>query len=319
MNSDVYIQGGYQSADVILTDLTTGQPVPLGGAPSGSTLLKPNTNYGFSAQVHNESNQDVNDLKITFWAIDGGVGTNGIMVGTPQTVAINKFSSPPPFAASAPFKSAPLNNHICAVVSIYNPAALGDPANGCAVDATTALQIPDPVTPTGHACSAWRNTDSMTGFSNAPFVLELGAKELPFPQPNNIALQVQPVLVPFNWEKQAKVKEIKKTLGFFGAENTIPLYLHPSVMKTFKPINLKAKIEVALGGKMEAKENGKWYLTPSREEKSISFKVSGQIPEDAKVGDIVLVKVTAHHPKSEKWQAKSVEFLEFIHIIEKTK
>ena len=58
-------------ADVILTDLTTNLPVPLGGAPGGpwDTQLKPSTNYGFSAVVHNDADTPATGVKVTFWSI----------------------------------------------------------------------------------------------------------------------------------------------------------------------------------------------------------------------------------------------------------
>ncbi len=133
----VYILGGYQSPDIILTDLTTNEPVPIGGEPGGrwDTLLAPSTNYGFSANVNNTGPTDVNGVVVSFWSIPGGVGTNGTMVGTPQTVNI-PANSQATVNASAPFTSAPSGEHLCAVVSIYSPTT------GCTVDATTALEIP---------------------------------------------------------------------------------------------------------------------------------------------------------------------------------
>src|SRR6185295_5219067 len=135
----VYILGGYQSPDIILTDLATSQPVPIGGKPGGpwDTVLKPSTNYGLAANVHNDGPTAANGVVVTFWAIPGGLGTNGSMVGTPQTVNIPAHSTLT-VPASAQFKSAAVGGHMCAVVSLYSPST------ACAVNATTALDIPNP-------------------------------------------------------------------------------------------------------------------------------------------------------------------------------
>ena len=310
--SSVYISGGYQSADIILTDLTTHQPVPLGGAPGGpwDTLLEPSTNYGLSAVVHNDSATAADNVQVTFWAIPGGVGTNGSMVGVPQTVSIPAYSSvtvPSP----TPFTSAPPGQHLCAVVSLYSAST------GCATDATTALEIPDPGVAGSHSCSAWRNTDSMLVGLKSRFGFTLGLGILPIELREPILLQIDHVHVPFKWSQRAKVKEIEDILRFVGAESNIPLYLLPDLYRTLSSIPLKTTVRVQAGGKIEERGAGKWRLLPSGRKENTSFEISGEIPASAKAGDIVLVKVVANYPRMEERAARSVEFLEVIHVTDK--
>ncbi len=308
----VYISGGYQSPDIIITDPTTHLPVPIGGVPGGrwDTLLKPSTNYGFSAVVHNNSHVAANNVLVTFWAIPGGVGTNGSMVGAPQTVATIPAYSSVTVNASAPFTSAPPLEHLCAVVSIYSNAT------GCKVDATTALQIPDPGEAGTYACSAWRNTDSMLA-AKGSFKFQLGLGELAFEITEPIVLQFQPVHVPNNWTQIPRVREITDMLRAVGVANNVPLYLLPEITKLLPSMHLKTKVAATHGGKIEEISADKWHLIPSRREEKVSFEVTGEIPADVKVGDIVLMNITAQYPKTRDRAARAVNFLEVIHVTDK--
>lgn len=306
----VYISGGYQSPDIVLTDLTTGNPVPIGGAPGGpwDTLLKPNTNYGFSAVVHNDSDVPANDIVVTFWAIPGGVGTNGNMVGSPQMVAtIPAFSS---VTVNSPtdFTSAPVGDHLCAVVSIYSSATR------CTVNATTALQIPDPGQPGAHACSAWRNTDSTLAAPGSRFSFPLGLGRVVMKQPEPIVLKFNPIHIPVKWAQNEKVRELEKVLNFVGAKNSIPLYLLPEIKRKFTPLPLKTRLAVKDGAKIEEKGPNQWHILPNSGEQDISFEVTGEIPANAKPGDVVLMNITAQYPNAGKGPARSIDFLEVIHV-----
>ena len=224
----VYILGGYQSPDVIITDLSTNTPVPIGGAPGEhwDTLLEPSTDYGFAAHVHNDSPATVNDVVVSFWAIPGGVGTNGTMVGAPQTVSIPAHSTVT-VNTSAPFESAPAGQHMCAVVSIYSPTT------GCDIDATNALEIPDPGYSMTHGCSAWRNTDSMFAFPGGPFKLPLGFGKLRARLTEPIVLRIHPVHVPVDWRGAAGARAIEDMLQAVGATSNIPRIYCPSSRAPF--------------------------------------------------------------------------------------
>jgi len=306
----VYISGGYQSPDIILTNLVTSTPVPIGGAPGGpwDTLLRPNTNYGFSAVVHNDSNVPANDIVVTFWAIPGGVGTSGSMVGSPQMVATIPPYSSVRVDSPTPFTSAPLGDHLCAVVSIYSAATR------CLVDAATALEIPDPGLPGTHACSAWRNTDSAMVAPGAGFSFILGLGEVLTRLPEPVQLQFTNIHVPARWTEIAKVREIEHILNFTGAMNDYPLYLLPEIKSYFRPVNLKTKIAGIKGGKIEEREGCRWHVLPNGNKEAVSFEVKGEIPSSAKKGDIILVNATAKYPKNGKRAARTIDFLEVIHI-----
>jgi hypothetical protein len=194
--------------------------------------------------VHNDSATAANNVEVRFWAMPGGVGLNGNMIGVPQVVSI------PPYGtvnvkASADFMSAAPGRHQCAVVSLYNPAS------GCTIQATTAQQIPDPGVGGYHSCSAWRNTDSMIAIRQGPFGFVLGFG-IPEKSGEPIVVKFHPVHVPAGWAQMDKVREINKVLGFVGAKNIYPLYLLPEINKNFAPAAITTKLARREGRKLVA-------------------------------------------------------------------
>jgi kumamolisin len=305
---DAYISGGYQSPDIILTDVITLAPVPVGGVPGGlfDTLLAPNTGYGFSANVHNDSATAANNVEVRFWAMPGGVGLNGNMIGVPQVVSI------PPYGtvnvkASADFMSAAPGRHQCAVVSLYNPAS------GCTIQATTAQQIPDPGVGGYHSCSAWRNTDSMIAIRQGPFGFVLGFG-IPEKSGEPIVVKFHPVHVPAGWAQMDKVREINKVLGFVGAKNIYPLYLLPEINKNFAPAAITTKLASPVGARIEEKGANLWHVFAEGDGTDVSLEVTGDVPQHARKGDILLMYVAANYPRVAGRGPRLVEFLEVIHI-----
>jgi hypothetical protein len=308
----VYILGGYQSPDIIITDLTNQQPVPIGGQPGGrwDTLLEPSTNYGFSANVHNDSSTTATGVVVSFWAIPGGVGTNGTMVGVPQTVNIPAHSTVN-VPASAPFVSASPGDHLCAVVSIYSPTT------GCDTDATTALDIPNPGYSDTHQCSAWRNTDSMLVFKRGPFGFHLGLGVIPFHLEEPVLLEINAKHVPSTWTKTPAAVGIANTLRAVGAKSNVPLYLLPSLRQGFATVPVKPSVKAKRGLEVKEREPGVWLLKPHEKAEPISLEISGEVPASAEVGDVLLVNVTATYPRIKGRAAGTVEFLEFVFVTDK--
>jgi hypothetical protein len=319
----VYITGGYQSPDIIITNNNPLNgplgPVQLGGTMPGGrwdTLLQPNARYALSAVVHNDSDTDAVGVQVSFWEFPGGVAASGTPVGVPQTLTVSALSNVT-VNASADFVSAPAGEHLCAVVSLY----WNNAATGCNTDATTALEITDPGLPGTHRCSAWRNTDSMgimqmrRGFP-MPFKFALGTGKLPAGIKEPILLHVAPFHVPADWAQKTKVKTPKDKRNAAGNEPEVPAYLLPNVYGKFPSIELKTKVTAKEGGRIKEMETGKWDLVPEGKEANASFEITGEIPASAKSGDIVLVKVTAMYSDIGRRAARSVEFLEVIHIAE---
>jgi hypothetical protein len=308
----VYILGGYQSPDVILTDLSTGQPVPIGGRPSGpwDTQLAPSTNYGFSANVHNDGSTPANGVVVTFWAIPGGVGTSGSMVGAPQTVNIPARSTLT-VNASAPFTSAPSGGHLCAVVSLYSPAT------GCTVDATTATQIPNPGYSLTHECSAWRNTDSMFALVGGGFRFGLGLGTLPYRLERPIILAITARHVPAQIEKTPALTKVADTLRAVGAKSNQALYLLPGVLQAMGTVDLRHTVKAVHGVEVKPGENGEWLVLPEREHEKAQLEITGHVPATVKEGDVLLVRVSANYPRVVRHAARTVEFLEFVYVTDK--
>jgi hypothetical protein len=305
----VYILGGYQSPDIILTNLSTNEPVPIGGQPGGrwDTVLEPSTNYGFSANVHNDGPSEANGVVVTFWAIPGGVGTNGSMVGTPQTVNISAHSTVT-VNASAPFTSAPLDAHLCAVVSLYSPSS------GCAVDATSALQIPNPGYSMTHQCSAWRNTDSMFAIVGGTFHLGLGLGKLPIHLDEPIILGMNTKHVPLEILNTPTMAKIADTLQAVGAKSNQPLYMLPDVLQSLKAVDLRQTVKGVHGIEVKPGKNGEWLLLPHRGHEKTQVEITGHVPARAKKGDVLLMNVSVHYPRIKNDAARTVEFLEFVYV-----
>jgi kumamolisin len=308
----VYILGGYQSPDIILTDLSTNQPVPISGQPGGrwDTLLEPSTNYGFSANVHNDGPTEANGVVVAFWAIPGGVGTNGSMVGTPQTVNIAADSTVT-VNASAPFTSAPSGGHLCAVVSLYSPST------GCAVDATSALEIPNPGYSMTHQCSAWRNTDSMFAPMGAKFHFGLGLGKLPIHFEEPIVLGINTKHVPVEILNTPTVAKIADTLRAVGAKSNQPLYLLPGVLQSVETVDLRQTVKGLHGIDVKPGEKGEWLLLAHRGHEKTQLEITGQVPATANKGDVLLVHVSAKYPRIKGRAARTVEFLEFVYVTDK--
>jgi hypothetical protein len=306
----VFISGGYYSSDVILTDLTTNKDIPVGGAPlrPGDTLLQPNTNYGFSARIHNESHLEADNVIVTFWDFEGGLGLGGAMVGAPQTVNIPPFNSVI-VHASAPFVSAPSGEHKCAVVSIFSSST------GCATNAANFSQIPNPGRIGEHRCSAWRNTDSMYVSKKAKFKVMLGlGKPLAYVPTlkDPIELQVTPILVPANWQQHGVVREVSNLLTLSGAQASVPAYLLPELFETWPAVDVKVQLTTNRGGELQQK-GAMWQFHPRGTEPA-SFYISGELPSQVKVGDILLLKVSAAYPKMAERTARTAQFLEVMYV-----
>jgi hypothetical protein len=308
----VYIMGGYQSPDIILTDLSNNQAIPIGGLPGGrwDTLLAPSTDYGFSANVHNDSSTTAGNVVVSFWAIPGGVGTNGSMVGTPQTVSIAAHSTLN-VKASAHFTSAPEGDHLCAVVSLYNPST------GCSVDAMTALEIPNPGYSDTHQCSAWRNTDSMFGVMGSGFRFGVGLGNLPFRFEEPIILKLTTTHIPATVLRDPVINDLQNTLRALGATPNLPVYLLPGFEREFAAVDLKPKLSPTKGLRLEERLPGEWHLFPHGEDRAAALEIQGEVPASAKAGDVMLVNVTAQYPAFERHAARQVGFLEFVHVVEK--
>jgi hypothetical protein len=327
-----YVYGGYQSADIIITNLTTsttgtaGTPVPLGGTPSTTTwdtLLVPNLPYGFQATIHNGSSVDEAYIdSVSFWAVPGGLGTAG---GTLLATFSPATTIPPGGSITVPDSYSNIQfvnpgSHMCAVISIFSESS-GCSFNGAPNPSTgtdpLSQNIPDPGATNSHSCSAWRNTDTMSAMSGGMFKFKLGFNEIPVGEPitKPIELEIHSTHIPYSWNKDPKIRQVQAILDLAGAKSNVPLYLLPEFIHQFERTSGKNKVTAIQGGKVEERD-GKWHITPEPRAKATSFEISGQIPKTAKRGDVILVNVTANYPKIGELEARSVGFLEFIYVTE---
>ena len=182
------------------------------------------------------------------------------------------------------------------------------------VDAATALEIPDPGLANTRSCSAWRNTDSSTSHPGARFTIKLGLGKMRVRTAAPIVLKVRPTRVPVDWTQRARVRELENALRFTGVTSKVPLYLLPELYETLPLAPLQTKVTIARGGTVKEGASGEWHLAPQGRDEDTAFEVSGTMPASARKGDIVLVNVTASYPEFDNRAARSVQFLQVIHV-----
>ena len=207
--------------------------------------------------------------------------------------------------------SAPEAEHLCAVVSLYSPST------GCTVDATSALDIPNPGYSMTHECSAWRNTDSMFALMGSGFHFGIGLGRLPIHFEQPIVLGIDAKHVPTEILKTPALAKIADTLQAVGAKSNQPLYLLPGVLQSVKTVDLRQTVKGVHGIEVKPGKNGEWLLLARGGDEPTQLEIAGQVPATAKKGDVLLVRVSAQYPRSKGRAARTVEFLEFVYVTDK--
>jgi N-acetylneuraminic acid mutarotase len=310
---DPYIGNGtYQTPDIILLD-SSSNPVPIGGAPGGAwdTLLLPDTYYGIQAVIYNDATVAAANTVVRFWHFPGGVGTAGAQIDM-QTVTVPPNGSVVVTSAN-PFQSGGAGQHECVAVSLANPESLY-----FNVDPMTATEVIDPTVAhpagSGHFGSAWRNTNSiklgMRSGWELPFRVNLQGVE-----PGRVKLAVTATKVAAGWERTGKPAELGNALKGACGDLRLPLFLVPELRKNLPAADMELKIHVQKGG-------GEGVLSPGAAELRVMvspaeetlFTVSGAIPHNARTGDIFLVDVAAHYPRTSRAKEAIVQYLEVIYV-----
>lgn len=262
---DPYVTGGYQSPDIELVDLTTGFAIPIGATPGvWDTLLKPDTDYGFRAIVHNASPTPAVNTVVRFWDIPGGVSLAGRMLDV-QTVTVPAFGQVT-VQSAVNFHSAPSNMHECAAISVYNAQS-----PFTSVDPQAASQIPNPAAHVGHSPSAWRNTDSRFAIINLPWRIDLQIRQfIDGPNPPDpagpVEIEVETLFVPEAWIRTPQVALAQGLLREAGAPTAVPLFLHPALASTLQHVD--AGVKVTAGNK---------ELAPQKREQIQEFRTKNMI------------------------------------------
>lgn len=307
---DPYIGNGtYQSPDIVLID-SMGTLIPIGGAPGGAwdTLLQPNTDYTIQAVIYNDSTTPATNTSVRFWYFPGGVGTAGNQIDQ-QTVTVPANGSILVTSAS-PFLSAGSGQHRCVAVSVANPSS---PYFN--VDPTTATEVVDPTVPqpagSGHFGSAWRNTNSIVLHPGGRIILPFHAN-LEEVEQAAVKVVVTATEVPNGWERTGEAAEFGKALKTAGVKLRQPLFLVPELRSRLALVDLGLKIQVPEEKREEAcrPEGHRITIRPG---KDAAFTVTGTIPKNARSGDIFLVNVAAHYPRSSRVKEAVIEYLEVIY------
>jgi len=117
--------------------------------------------------------------------------------------------------------------------------------------------------------------------------------------PEPVEYTVETHVLPADWNDNNQVRLASAILTAAGSRESFPLYLQPSLKGTLKAVDLKTPARTTLHPKGD---------------KAAAFEVEGVVPANARKGDTLLVKVTAHYPASGKLAARAVEFLEVLHV-----
>ena len=132
-----------------------------------------------------------------------------------------------------------------------------------------------------------------------------------------IALGITTRHVPAEILHTPAVAKIADTLRAVGARSNQPLFLAPSVLQTLKTVDLRPTVKGVRGIDVKRGAKGKWLLSPHKGAEDTQLEISGQLPATAKKGDVLLVHVSAQYPKIKGRAARTVEFLEFVHVTDK--
>jgi aspartate 1-decarboxylase len=131
-----------------------------------------------------------------------------------------------------------------------------------------------------------------------------------------VEIILQTLYVPVEWNKNAEVIKTESILKSTGNQGKIPLYMLHSLREIMKPIDIKANLKSKNAVKIESGKSKNTFIIHPKEIQT-QIEINGEMPKDTKNGDVVLVKITANYPKFEKTPAKSVEFLEVLHVTDK--
>jgi hypothetical protein len=149
-----------------------------------------------------------------------------------------------------------------------------------------------------------------------------------------VALHVESLLIPHDWQTLPEAVDATQTLLAAGIPTHFPAFLLPKLRDKFKKVDLDIEVK-AENVKVEALElvaaanqtiGGiatrtelplslrKFNLHPSGD-KPLPISFTGKLPSEAKDGDIVLVRCSAIYPKSDNTPGAQVEFTEALHVM----
>jgi N-acetylneuraminic acid mutarotase len=311
---DPYIGNGtYQSPDIIILD-SSGNPIPIGGAPGGAwdTLLQPNESYKVQAIIYNDADIPAPNTLVSLWSFPGAVSTAGTKLEEAPAVTV------PPNSAytvsfTTPFQTGPVNAHQCVAITVANAAS-----EYFSQDPTTAPEVIDPTvahpTGSGHFGSAWRNTNSSVAGARGRIHL-IFHPGIPGREPVPVRIIVTTTKVAAGWERTGEPARLTKLLAGSGAVLRLPLFLLPELRAHLPAADLQLEIHSERAREASHREHGRaeLHVTLHPGKGSNEFKVSGAIPHDARPGDIFLVNVAAHYPRPQRPDAV-VEYLEVIYV-----
>jgi hypothetical protein len=143
----------------------------------------------------------------------------------------------------------------------------------------------------------------------------MGRLPIRFEEP--IVLEIQAKHVPAEILNTPALVRIADTLRAVGAKSNQPLYLLPGVLQNLKVVDLRQTVEGVHGVEVKPGRGGEWLLMPHSVHDTTKLEITGHVPETAKKGDVLLVHVAEHYPRTKGRAARTVEFLEFVYVTDK--
>lgn len=276
---DPYVISGYTSPDIYLYR-SNGSLVPMGSG------LVADTDYGLGVRVHNDSSTPAVNTLVRFWEIPNGTTALGTLLDV-KTVTIPPYSSVV-VRSSKPFRSAPLNGHRCAGVTIYNPSsalATVDATDATATRPTKLEGQPD--------CHAWRNTDSKIIKIHIPwnFYYEVGpVPPHPGDPVSHISIEATVVQIPHDFDQTGEAGRLAPMVKALGHGSEYPLHFVPALRKTLPSVDMKLKVTPVKAVRGAVADGNKLTMPAGQ------YTVEGITPKDAKSGDRYLLTVSAKYP-----------------------
>jgi len=331
---DPYVHCGYESPDIVLID-PQGREVPIFGDPINDTVLRPNTDYTMRVIVHNDSPTPAVNTLVRFWESFAGTAPGAEL--DRQTVTVpgkGKIE----VTSRMPFHSGPKDAMRCAIVTVFNPQS-----NLCFSDYSTftaayyAGTTPVDYGKEGvHGATEWRNCHSRLAFLaerwrfeiiTAAQRLRLNDHILP------VDLHVESILIPHDWQTMPEAVETTQLLGAAGVQTRFPAFLMPKLRDKFKKVDLEIELQ-AEEAKVEALElvaaaaqpiGGRPVTIPpspikkfnlhSTGDKPMPITITGNLPRDAREGDMILVRCSVTYPKPDGTPGAKIGFTEALHVM----
>lgn len=137
----------------------------------------------------------------------------------------------------------------------------------------------------------------------------------PDPDPGPVRVEVTTLKVSADFERQEIPALIRQALRESGGPGHYPLHLISALRKQLPRADLSAKVAPAQQKPVVKPGPAAGTLDlPVPAGTAVPFVVSGRLPADARPGEVYLVQVTAHYPRTQISPGRAVQYVEHLHV-----